>query len=666
MISSDSPLFSRAGRVMSSSPFVDVAFNVPIDRVFTYRSLPDRELVIGTRVAAPFGARNLVGHVVAHRENPPEGVTEVRQVTRVTNADPLFDEEYLKLAYWIAGMYFSTLGEALSAMTPGGKRETAPSSFGADDTAPAPSDLQLTDEQSDAISTIFSREGLFYVYGITGSGKTEVFLQAAERTIAAGRSAIYLVPEISLTHQLLESVRHRFPEGLAVLHSRLTPSQRLSEWQRIRRGEARLVIGARSAVFAPVRDLGLVVLDEEDDGSYKSSSSPRYHARQVAMKRIADAGGRMVMGSATPSVEAWQLMAEGRITRINLTKRVSGGAIPTLRLIDLRKHPGPLSDQLLDTLRETHAAGRQSILFLNRRGFAHYFYCRSCSYEMKCARCSVGLTYHKHRERLVCHYCGYQTKPVSVCPECGSLDVGFAGFGTERIEEELHREFPEWRICRLDTDAVRRKGVLEAALAGFRNGQIDVLLGTQMVAKGLNFPGVKLVGIVMADSGLHLPDFRAAERTFALIVQVAGRAGRFHTDGEVIIQAYQPENPAIQAALRNDSDAFYGRELAVREQLAFPPNTRLIRLVIRGKSETGVRRYADVIAARVAREASAGEVLGPAECPLAMIAGNVRRHVIIRTRSFGNLHAQLTRILPAVRPPRGIFLEVDVDPVSLL
>ncbi len=650
------------------APFVEVACNVPVDRLFTYRSPDDAVLPVGTRVSVPFGRRNVTGYVVAHRARPPDGVAAVRPISRVVGAEPLFDETYLPLADWVRRMYFASLGETLAAMIPGGTRESALPSLGGDESPPAATDLSLSDEQADALDRIFARPGgLSYVHGITGSGKTEVFLQAAERTIAQGRSVIYLMPEIALTHQLLDSVRHRFAGAVAVLHSRLTPSQRLTEWRRIRSGGATIVVGARSAVFAPLPRLGLVVLDEEHDGSYKSGSSPRYHARQVAMKRVADEGARMVLGSATPSVEAWHLMNEGRIDRINLTRRLAGGAMPTLEIVDLRKDVGPLSGRLLQALKEAHADGRQSILFLNRRGFAYFFHCRTCGYEMRCRHCSVGLTYHKNRELMVCHYCGYRARPVSQCADCGSFDVGYSGFGTERVEEELAARFPDWRIARVDTDAMRRKGTLEHTISSFRAGEIDVLLGTQMVAKGLNFPGVRLVGIILADVGLHMPDFRAAERTFGLVVQVAGRAGRYHPDGRVIVQSYAPQNAAIRLAVAHDLEEFYRAELSIRADLEFPPFARLIRLVVRARG-ADVARQAIAALAAACREAvsSADEILGPAECPLSIVAGNARHHLIIRTRRFGATHAELSRALACVPLPRSAHLEIDVDPVSLL
>ncbi len=647
--------------------YATVAFNLPVDREFSYHVPPELTIELGSRVIAPFGRRSLAGLVTAVDSTRPKGSFEIKSISRVTNAEPLFDERLLELARWVKRMYFCSLGEALSAMVPGGRREMALPSF-LEEVSAASSELSLSEEQARALETILTgEERLYYLYGITGSGKTEVFLQAAERTISSGRGVIYLVPEISLTHQLLDSVRSRFEGKVAVLHSRLTGSQRLTEWQRIRNGEAMLVIGARSAVFAPFEKLGLVVIDEEHDGSYKSGAAPRYHARQVAMKRVADHDARVVMGSATPSVEAWHLMHAGRIRRLTLSKRLSGGDIPTLRSVDLNRDPGPLSRELIDALKKTHDAGRQSILFLNRRGFAHFFHCRSCGHTMQCKNCSVGMTYHKAKNLLTCHYCGYKTRPVTQCPECRSFDVGYSGFGTERIAEELDRLFPQWSIERLDTDSVKKKGTLEQTIRAFREGSIDVLLGTQMVAKGLNFPGVKFVGIVLADTGLHMPDFRAAERTFGLIVQVAGRAGRYHPDGEVLVQSYAPGNIAISRALELDIESFYREELAAREQLGFPPFARLIRFVVRGRQADAVGQAVGRLAELLTqRTPSAAEILGPAECPLGVIAGNHRHQVIVRTSRFGETHQEVEAALQSFAPPAGLYLEVDVDPVALL
>ncbi|HUX21298.1 MAG TPA: primosomal protein N', partial [Spirochaetia bacterium] len=509
-------------------------------------------------------------------------------------------------------------------------------------------------------------DGISYLFGVTGSGKTEVYLSVAERVIAEGKSVIYLVPEISLTHQLVESVWNRFKDNVAVLHSGLTPSQKLVEWQRIRRGAARFIIGARSAIFAPVETLGLVIIDEEHEGSYKSGSTPRYHARQVAMRRCATSGARLVMGSATPSVEAYHLMSQGVIASYRMPDRLAGGVMPEVEVVDMKREQGGISATLASEIRTTVDAGRQVILFLNRRGFSYFFHCRSCGYEMTCSRCSVSLTFHKERNRMVCHYCGSSRGPVEVCPDCGSLDVGYSGFGTEMVEEEVKRRFPDLRTIRIDTDAVRKKGQLKETLKRFRAGEIDVLLGTQMVAKGLNFPGVKLVGIVLADTGLHLPDFRAQERTFSLIVQVAGRAGRYVPDGKVVIQTYRPDVDAVRLAAAHDLTTFYERELETRRALEFPPFSRLIRLVFRGRDRERVLSTASSYAEGVTATLREGEVLGPAECPVAVISGNYRVQVIVRSSSFSASHRSVTRVAREGRPERGVYVELDVDPVSLL
>ncbi len=581
---------------------VQVVFNIPVDREFTYTT--NEEVPFGCRVVAPFHGRNLNGYVVGTEPLKEDGASfQLKPLRRVLDKEPLFDKEYLALARWIADRYYSSLGEALAAMLPGGKKETEVPLFedaGEEVFITPPS---LSPEQEQAVKEILSKEdGLYYLFGITGSGKTEVFLRVAEATLLEGRGVIYLVPEIALTGQVVRAIRERFGSKAAVLHSRLTPSQRLTEWRRILRGEAPLVVGARSAVFAPHPRLGLIILDEEHEGSYKSSSSPRYHARQVAMKRCSLSKARLVMGSATPSVEAYYLMQKGEIRGIRLTKRLAGGKLPEVEIVDLKGTEGVFSRRLQEEILITHREKRQTILFLNRRGFSYSFHCNTCGYQMKCRRCSVSLTFHKQKNRMVCHYCGFSTRPMDLCPSCGSLDVGYYGSGTEKIEEEARRIFPELKIARLDTDAVERKGTLERILKEFQEGKIDLLLGTQMVAKGLNFPGVRLVGIVLADTGLHMPDFRATERTFSLIVQVSGRAGRFAPDGKVIVQTYMPQHEAVNHAAQMAVDEFYKKELENRAELRFPPFSRLFRLVFRGKSEESVRAAAEEIGTNLIRE----------------------------------------------------------------
>ncbi len=649
--------------------FLEVLFDVPGMGALSYRNDAARPASFGQRVAAPLGRREATGFVVGESDgcSLPEG--QIKRITRRIDDEPLFDARVLELARWVAGMYFCAPGEALAAMLPSGRREPG---AGAALDAPEPeigeSALALSAEQAAALERITrDKAGLRYLYGLTGTGKTEVFLQAAEATLAEGRGVIYLVPEIALTAQVAEAARRRFGPSCAVLHSRLPASRRLAEWRRLLRGEARIAVGARSAAFAPVRDLGLVVVDEEHEPSYKSGSAPRYHARQVALRRGAAEGARVVMGSATPSAEAWRLMEEGAIERLPLSERLAGGAPPTVEVVDMRREAGPISGRLADAVRAAYAEGRQSILFLNRRGFSYFFRCSTCGHEIRCRNCSVALTYHKDRNALVCHYCGYRVAPPPACPECGSLDVGWAGFGTERIEEEAARLFPDMRIKRLDADSTSRSGELESAIEDFREGKADILLGTQMVAKGLNFPRVKVVGVVLADTSLNLPDFRAAERAFSLIVQVAGRAGRFSPDGRVIVQTYRPGSEVIERAAALDLPGFYAGELATRRELGFPPYSRLVRIVFRsktkGRAASAAGDFALLLGPRMGAEA---ELLGPAECPLGMIAGSYRWQLILRAPELGALRRAVSSVLEEYRPPSSVYLEPDVDPVSLM
>ena len=648
--------------------FVDVVFNLPVARSFTYRlngQEPAADTLVGCRARARFGQQELTGFVIGAPAQPPDAVRTIRPLLRIIDKQPLFDSAYLELARWMAHIYMCSLGEALSVMLPGASQETAAAEMSA---APELRDSpELSAAQRAVVDRVCAEIGRYYLYGATGSGKTEVFLHIARRIAASGGGVIYLTPEIALTQQVAETIHARFDSGAAILHSRLTAAQRLREWRRIQRGEARIVIGARSAIFAPLRNLALIIVDEEHEAVYKSSSTPRYHARQVALYRSRAEGARLIMGSATPSVEAWKLMQDSLLTPLRLDIRLSGGSMPTIEVVDMRSASAPISQRLEEAILQTHAQRRQTILFLNRRGFSYRFYCPDCGYELLCRNCSVALTYHKQRGTMLCHYCGFRCPPPTLCPQCASLAAGYGGYGTERIEEEIKRRFPKLRIERADTDSVRRRGELAQLIHAFRAGEIDLLLGTQMIAKGLNFPGLRLVGILLADTGLTLPDFRAQERTFALITQVAGRAGRFSPDGEVIIQTYRPQNSAIRLAAEGAFDQFYRTELELRRELRFPPFARLFRLVFRGIDETRVEEYA-FLAADLLKPVldAATELLGPAECPIGRIARNHRRQLLLRTTAFDSAHARLYSCLQRFRPPKGVHVEVDIDPTSLL
>jgi primosomal protein N' (replication factor Y) len=651
-------------------PYADLVFDVPVAQVFTYLKDDEGAAVPGKRVMASFGSRDMTGYVIGERDAPPPllDIQKLKKIHKVIDREPVYGKDEIELSRWISAYYLCGPGEALAAMIPSGKKITGLPDDGEEirDTSP-----ELSPEQKTALNAILepSSGALFYLYGITGSGKTEVFLKAAEAMLGEGKSVIYLVPEISLTHQTALAIERRFGAVSSTLHSGMSPNARLAEWTRIRRGEARIVIGPRSAVFAPARNLGLIIIDEEHDSSYKSGNTPRYHARQVAMRRASVSGAKLVMGSATPSVEAWKLMEDGNIKKLSLTRRLSGGSLPEIIPVSLERNPGCLTPLLKEEIYKTARMGRQTILFLNRRGFAYFYHCPACGYELSCRQCSVSLTYYKGRNRAVCHYCGYSTAPPESCPQCGSVEAGFSGFGTEMIEEEVRNTFPDLRILRADGDTSGRGKTLKDILEKFKNREIDILLGTQMVAKGLNFPGVRLVGVVQADTGLHLPDFRAAERTFALLVQVAGRAGRYFPDGKVIVQTLRPKDPTITRACAMDVEGFFSEEIRQREALGFPPHSRLIRITFRSKDRARTERESEKMAALLRNLVPKdGDILGPAECPIGVIAGNHRRHIIIRGKTMGPLHGAVRTAVERFEGERDtrVYMELDVDPVSLL
>ncbi len=660
--------------------YAELVFNLPINKSFFY-SIKDIEGVeFGKRVIVSFHGRSLMGYVIGVFDNLPDELAKIKllNIYRVVDKRPVFDELILSLAKWVSSFYLSSLGESLASMIPGGRRGSE-FYFDIDSVDSDKKALNLSAQQVAAIDTITKTgKGMFYLYGVTGSGKTEVYLQIARHVFGMGRGVIYLVPEISLTHQVVERFAREFGDTLVVLHSGLTPSQRLNNWFKLMDGRARISIGARSTVFAPVKDLGLIILDEEHEASYKSNTSPRYHARQVAMYRTKQNDGILLMGSATPSVESYFYMKKREIVELRLPKRLSGGKMPEIEIVDMRREKSILSAELVRAIEEIKKEGKQTILFLNRRGFAYHFFCHSCGYEMKCKNCSVPMTFHKSKNLMICHYCGYKEKPIEKCPVCGSLDVGYTGFGTERVEEEIARIFPDLRVSRVDTDSVRRKNVLKDLLNDFRKGKIDLLLGTQMVAKGLNFPGVKLVGIVLVDTDLQLPDFRSQEKTFQLIVQVSGRAGRMVPDGRVIIQTYRPDSDVILMAKDGRSEEFYKRELDLRYDLKFPPFYRLIRMVFRGRDHKSVVECANRAKqilnsyffqkdeAKVEIKEDNLEILGPVEAPISIIARNYRYQIIIRGKGINYLRRGVKVLQNSLDCSRGVYMEVDIDPVTLL
>lgn len=650
--------------------YAQVYVPVPLDCEFTYSFDTDEmDIFPGVRVYVDFNRRKTHAYVVSVSDSSPQTGFEIKKVSEVIDKEAVFSESDVKLALWMEKFYFSHRGIALDTIVPGWKKDSGSTGLDFEAGLERP-DVELTSEQRSAISRILTEDKqLFYLFGVTGSGKTEVFLNCAQNVIESGGQVIYLVPEITLTHQLAIQVLKRFNNNVAIIHSGITPKKKSAQYKKIRNGEVGLVIGARSAVFAPCKNLKMIIIDEEHENSYKSGNDPRYHARQVAQKRIQDCGGKLVMGSATPSLEAWNMMKDSsKMVRLDLTQRVGGGSMPIVHIADTSFQKGMFSPQLLKMMNETLVMKKQVILFLNRRGFSYYFHCRSCGYELKCPHCDVAMTYHKNKNKMVCHYCGHTEKPVSVCPQCGSLDVMYSGFGTEQVEMEVKKYFPEFTVARLDTDtASAHRKTVEDTLTAFRNGEINILIGTQMVAKGLNFPNVRLVGIVMADSGLLIPDFRAEERTFDLLVQVSGRSGRADSDGHVVVQTSMKDNPAVSYAVNADVEKFLDQELEIRRQTGFPPFSRMINIVFRGKDLKNVKSAAASLAAALRSfESSDFEVFGAQECPIEKIKENYRWQVLVRSSRPAVMMGALRAAMASKSIPHGVFAEVDVDPSDLL
>jgi len=508
----------------------------------------------------------------------------------------------------------------------------------------------------------------FLLDGVTGSGKTWVYLEAIAEVRARGRGALVLVPEIALTPQLAARFRGRFGDDVAVLHSGLSDRERLGEWRRVRSGGAGIVVGARSAIFAPVERLGIVVVDEEHEPSYKQEDRLRYHARDLALVRAREAGAVAILGSATPSLETVRRAREGKLPVLALPKRVDERPMPAVEIVDLKPPGRLLTPALLAALQETLARRQQAILFLNRRGHTTALLCASCGLSVGCPNCSVALVLHRSGPSLQCHLCGHREPPRSRCPQCDAPGLLPLGGGTERVEEELTARLAGARIARLDRDAAEGPGRAAAILARFARGDIDVLVGTQMVAKGHDFPGVTLVGVLNADAALHVPDFRAAERCVQLLAQVAGRAGRGPQPGRVIVQALRPSEPAVQVALSHDAAGFASAELERRRALGFPPYARLCALKLAGNAEPRVRAAAERLAEAARRLISRGaqaDVLGPAPAPLARLRGKFRWQLLLRAADHGPLH-ELARALQDVPRPPGVELAIDVDPISLM
>jgi len=660
--------------------YASVVIKLPVDRPFSY-GIPeamDGDIEVGKRVWVPFGRRRVVGYTLDILDKPQ--IENVRPIESVIDAEPIISRELLSLAEWVSRYYVCSRGEAIDAAIPGVPKKGAtgvrPKKALRDKRYKKSHDLPPTEEQRRALAEITAslekgEHRVFLLHGITASGKTEVYIQAIRYALERGKSSIVLIPEISLTPQTIERFKSRFGNNVAVMHSGLAGSKRFGEYKKIKSGAARIVVGARSAVFSPVSDLGLVIVDEEHETSYKQENTPRYHARETAIKRCGLTGGTVILGSATPSLESYLKAKKGEYRLIELKKRIKDAALPKVHIIDMRRelcqrhYATIFSRALKEKIEHIMAGGRQAILFLNRRGFSTFIHCRKCGTVLRCKRCDVVMVYHYSKKKLICHYCNWSTDPPEICPLCNEFYVKYFGMGTERVESELHRYFPEGRIERMDTDTTKKRGSHDKVLARFKRHSVNILVGTQMIAKGLDFPKVTLVGVISADTTLNLPDFRASERTFNLLTQVAGRAGRGDDGGEVIIQTYTPHHYAVTSASGHDYSAFYKREIETRRELDLPPFVNIIRVIVRSRKQEKAAEASKRLAALFKKRLKGTKIVGPAPAVISRIRNQYRWNIVIKTNDAEGSAFRLKKLLAGLGKPSGVKITVDVDPISV-
>ncbi len=667
-------------------PFlIDVALALPSGGTFQY-AVPEalrERAALGKRVAVSVRSRRMIGYLVGF--STERAVAEVKAIESVVDDSPVLSPELLELTRWMASHYLCSWGQAIEAALPAPFKKgrflmksrpgKVPAAASAE--APDPGPRVLTADQERAYRLILGdlvarRFAGHLLYGITGSGKTEVYMHLIRELLAAGRGAIVLVPEISLTPQTVDRFRARFGDCLAVVHSRLAQARRVEEWHRIRSGAARVVVGARSAVFSPVRDLGLIVIDEEHDHSYKQEETPRYHTRDVAAARCRIERAVLLLGSATPSLESYHAAEEGRLGLERLPERIERRPLPEVEIVDLRRNEAAGRDRIFSTalekaVRDCLGKKEQAMLLLNRRGFATHLHCASCGYVSQCPNCRISLVYHYDKAALFCHLCQYRQTPERLCPACRKHPLHYFGIGTQKVESEASRLFPGARIARMDADSTARKDSHETILRAFRKGEVDILIGTQMIAKGHDFPNVSLIGVISADTALHIPDFRAAERTFDLLTQVAGRAGRGDVPGRVVIQTYVPHHYAIRSAKDHDYLEFYAQEMEFRRELGMPPCAHLVKVAAAGASEREVARQTLLFARFLERRLPEGvKLMGPAPEIVSKEMGQFRWNLYLKGPSPEAIHPALRQALEEFKKTEKarVAFTIDVDPQS--
>lgn len=685
---------------------VNVAVFAPIDEALTY-SVPDeleKSVRAGHRVLVPLGRRKSVGIVIGEQKHKPDHA--LKPIEAILDEKVIFSPAQLHFLQWAAEYYLCPLGEILRTALPAplGKIPKEPKKSPRKKKIPEAFQkknipLRLSEKQLEIAHTI-EKDSTFRVHllhGITGSGKTEIYFHLIEKTLAEGKSVLSLVPEISLTPQLYQRYRDRFGDEVALYHSGLNDTERMTAWNACREGQSKIMLGTRSALFASFEKLGLIIIDEEQDHSYKQEERVRYHARDLAILRAKIEDIPILLGSATPSVESYHKAKTGKFIYHELNERFGAAELPKIEVLDLRwdeekKQTTPiekkeyiaakdfvplkfslLSPRMLEEMRANLLHGEQSLLLLNRRGFAHYILCEDCGHTPLCPNCEITLTYHKKKARLICHYCDHDVATPKTCPICMGLKFKEKGSGTEKIEDEIQTHFPDAKVARMDRDTTQRKGAHHAILEKLANNEIDILVGTQMIAKGHDYPNVTLVGILSADSCLHLPDFRSSEETFQLITQMAGRAGRAQKPGRVLLQTFSPEHYSIELASRYRIQEFYEKELEQRSELNYPPFSRITVLRIQGTQIHKVTKAAETLAEKLndllKQGIIQGQILGPSPCLLEKLRNNYRWQILLKSPLHQPIQLALKQHILNMQHEwlaSGLRLVVDVDPVNVV
>ena len=660
--------------------FVDVVFDLPLKKTFTYL-VPENlrlDIRIGQRVVAPFKNNNLTGFVFAFNSAVNKKIlSKIKPLEKILDPVPLLTPEHIDLAKWMQDYYFSSLGEALSMMFPSSYEgnpvveKSQKNNIITDENLHKLTKFQQKNYDEIAFFLKNNKNASFLLHGVTGSGKTEIYLHLIKEAYLKGKSAIFLLPEIALTTQVVQYFFRVLPESsVAILHSRMTKKQKFLEWQRILKGEKQIVIGPRSALFAPVKNLGIIVVDEEHSSSYKEHARPKYNARQVAYYRAKQNKAVLVLGSATPSLESYYMAKnkKGSFKLLTLPNRINNSPLPQIRILKNNSFQNLLHPDLIKAIQEKLRKKEQIILFYNQRGFSNFYYCQDCGHIFKCPHCSVSLTMHRKegKDTLQCHFCGYTEKKVSRCPECDSIKLSPVGAGTQKIELLLQQYFPEAKIQRYDLDTTKRKGSSEKIYNSFLEQKIDILVGTQMVAKGLHFPNVTLVGVVGFDNMVNLPDFRSFENTFSMLLQVAGRTGRADKTGEVIIQTIDENHPLVPYIRKQDYVYFYEREIQNREMLKYPPFARLIRILVRALDEEKGRKTIQSIKKYLLKEQVKAQILGPVAAPYAKLHNQFRFHLIMKINKRETSIQKTLNGIPQHFGTPHVSIDLEPDPISLL